>query len=241
MCRGLAASAAALLALCAAESKADPVPDRRRLEIAEARRHFESGLARYNEGNFPAAVEAFLAAYRIAPGPELAYNAARAYERMGENAEAIRYYRLYLADPTATSSRAEVERKIAAIAALEAASTRRRDALLALPPSQSEMTAEARRFFERGAALFRRRDYASALQAFTAAYNFARLPEILYNMAMTLERLSQAPRTAPRRAEELRGQAADHYAEYLRRNRTSPERAAIEAKIRALRARATEP
>lgn len=192
---------------------------------AEARQHFEAGVRYYEGGDFPHAVEEFLAAYRLAPSPELSYNVARAYERMGEGAEAIRYYRTYLDDPSAQENRAEVERKIAQ---MEAAAARQQESLRALPPSTNEMTAEARRFFERGVALYRRggrENYQSALLAFTAAYNFRPLPEIIFNMALTFERLG--------RAEE----AADHYGEYLRRRRDAPDREAVEAKIRTLRHR----
>jgi tetratricopeptide (TPR) repeat protein len=98
-----------------------------------------------------------------------------------------------------------------------------------LPATSAEMSAEARQFFERGEALFRRGRYDAALTAFTAAYNYVRIPEIAYNLAMTSERLG--------RIED----AILFYRDYLRLRRNSPDRASIEEHIRELRERPPPP
>jgi tetratricopeptide (TPR) repeat protein len=90
------------------------------------------------------------------------------------------------------------------------------------------MTDEAQRFFERGVAMFRRRRYDAALAAFTAAYRFAPLPEVIYNLAVASERT------------EHYGDAIDYYREYLRARPDDPDRASIERTIRDLSARAHE-
>jgi tetratricopeptide (TPR) repeat protein len=94
-----------------------------------------------------------------------------------------------------------------------------------LPPTSDEVTAEARTFFERGVAMFRRRRYDAALTAFTAAYRFSPLPEVIYNLAVVSER-----------TEHLQD-AIDYYREYLRAMPTDPDRASIEATVAALQAR----
>ena len=71
--------------------------------------------------------------------------------------------------------------------------------------------------------MFRRRQYAAAMEAFTAAQRFAPLPEVLYNMAVTAERLHQ------------KRDAIDYYREYLRVRRNAPDRYIVERRIRELR------
>lgn len=64
------------------------------------------------------------------------------------------------------------------------------------------------------------------MQAFIAAHRFAPLPEVLYNLAVTAERLG-SPRDA-----------IDYYREYLRGlPENAPDRGAVERKIAALRGR----
>lgn len=190
---------------------------------ARARDLFTRGVAAYEAGRLDEAADLLAQADAIVPSPALAYNLGRVNERMGRVEEAVRYYRRYLHDaaPEATE-RAAVEARIAALAELE---RRHRDAVMTLPPSTDEMTAEAQRFFERGVAMFRRRRYDAALAAFTAAYRFAPLPEVIYNLAVASERT------------EHFGDAVDYYREYLRARPDDPDRANIERTIRELGAR----
>ena len=73
--------------------------------------------------------------------------------------------------------------------------------------------------------MYQRRQYQAAMQAFIAAHRFAPLPEVLYNLAVTSEKL------------DAKRDAIDYYREYLRLRPQSPDRAQIERQITALRAR----
>lgn len=193
-------------------------------QLERARALFVEGSDHYRAGRLDEALERFLQAWRLVPGPELAYNVARTYERMGDARRGIEFYQHYLqhAAPDAAARR-DVERRIAE---LEAIARRQREQIIALPPSQDELTQEARAFFERGVTMFRRRRYEAAMAAFTAAYNFARLPEVIYNLAVTAERLGRTQ------------DAIDFFREYMRAlPRESAERPMIERRVAELRAR----
>lgn len=192
-------------------------------ELARARALFVEGQAAYDAGDFQVAAAKMREAYDLTHSPELAFNVARVYERMSEYAEAIRYFRIYLrrGQPDA-DARADVERRIAA---LREAEQRSRDHVFTAPPSDDELTREARTFFTRGVAMFRRREYEAAMQAFTAAHRFAPLPEVLYNMAVVSEQLG------------ARRDAIDYYREYLRLRPNAPDRGFVEREIERLRGR----
>lgn len=193
-------------------------------QAGDAQTRFAEGQAAYEAGDFPKALDRFLCAYRLSRSPELAYNVARVEERMGDSANAVRYYRLYL---EATPAPAETDR----VAVLEKIRTLRdriaRDASSGQvrPPTEDEMRAEAQHMFERGLVMYRRGEYEAALQAFTEAYRFARLPDIVFNLARTCERMEKRP------------DAIDYYREYLRRRPDAPDRAEVEAAIRGLEGR----
>jgi tetratricopeptide (TPR) repeat protein len=201
-----------------ASAQARPSPE----HIERARRLFVEATEHYQAGRLDEALARFLQAWRIVPGPELAYNVARTYERMGEARRGIEFYRQYLARARPDAAeRADVERRIAE---LEAVAQRQRAQIIATPPSQDELTDEARTFFERGVTMFRRRRYEAAMEAFTAAYNFARLPEVIYNLAVTAERLGRTQ------------DAIDYFREYARSlPRESAERTMIDRRIARLR------
>lgn len=205
-------------------------------DVARARALFEEASRLYTEGDLRGAVSRMEEAHRLTRAPELLFNVARIYERMSEFDDAIRWYRRYLRDsarnPAPAESttdaaearaaeRAEIERRIAA---LEEAKRRVRSQVFTAPPSDDELTNEARVFFERGVAMFRRRRYEAALQAFIAARRFAPLPEILYNIAVAAERLDQ------------RQDAIDYYREYLRSRPSAADRGLVERRIEALQA-----
>ena len=109
------------------------------------------------------------------------------------------------------------------MAALRELQTRQHDQIMTVPPSTDDMTAESRTFFLRGVAMFRRHRYDAALAAFTAAYRFAQLPEVIYNLAVASERTEHTQ------------DAIDYYREYLRVRPTDPGRATIEHHIEELR------
>jgi tetratricopeptide (TPR) repeat protein len=69
------------------------VDDARR---AEAKARYEQGVDAYKANHFKDAVDLFLAADRLSPSAPLSFNIARAYEKLGDDAGALRWYRDYL-------------------------------------------------------------------------------------------------------------------------------------------------
>jgi tetratricopeptide (TPR) repeat protein len=74
---------------------------------SEARAKYEAGADAYERKHYKDAVDFFLAADRLAPSAPLSFNIARAYERLGDDASALRWYRDYLRrNPTAPNANA---------------------------------------------------------------------------------------------------------------------------------------
>lgn len=205
-------------ALCLVGAPADAQGSR----VDRARALFAEGQTAYDAGDFAVAAEKMKAAYDLTRSAELAFNVARVYERMSEYRQAIRYFRIYLRRGSPTDeARSDVRQRIQA---LDAARQRQRSQVFTAPPSTDALSAEARTFFLRGVAMFRGGHYEAAMQAFTAAHRFAPLPEVLYNMAITAERLGS------------RRDAIDYYREYLRLRPEAPDRGHVEREIARLRA-----
>lgn len=221
--RSLLTGLFAALALAALALTAVPAGAQDPGAVARAEQLFTQGLAAYDAGRLDEAARLLREADAIVHTPELSFNLGRVYERMGEAREAIRWFERYLLEARPEGeARADVERRIAGMRELD---RRMREQVVTAPPSSDEMTQEARVFFERGVAMFRRRRYDAALQAFTAAYNFARLPEVVYNLAVASERTGHLQ------------DAIDYYREYLRARPDGPDRAHVERKIAELRER----
>lgn len=203
-----------ILSILGAADQADP-------NLTRARELFAQGQALYDQGRFPEAVEKLRASYELTESPALAYNVARVCERMAEYREAIKYFRIFLRRGKASDrERAEIESRIEE---LEAADLRRREQVFGAPPTVDELTDEARTFFLRGVAMFKRRRYSAAMQAFNAALRFAPLPEIFYNMAITAERQGD------------QRDAVDYYREYLRMRPDAPDVEHVKREIARLR------
>lgn len=79
---------------------------------ADAKAHYELGVEAYRERRFEHAIELFLSADRLAPRPALAFNVARAYEKLREPARALEYYREYLRRGASASNREEVAHRV---------------------------------------------------------------------------------------------------------------------------------
>ncbi len=200
-----------------AQAAAAPAP------VDRARTLFAEGQQAYAEGRFADAAAKMSAAYELTSSPELAFNLGRVYERMSEYDQAVRFFRVYLRRGTPTAEeRTQVGERIAR---LQEAKRRQRAQVFTAAPAETELTAEARTFFLRGVAMFRRRQFEAAMQAFIAAQRFAPLPEVLYNMAVTAERLDQ------------KRDAADYYREYLRLRPDAPDRGDVERRMATLRGR----
>jgi tetratricopeptide (TPR) repeat protein len=63
---------------------------------ADAKAKYEQGAAAYAAGRFKDAVDLFLEADALAPSAPLSFNIARAYEKLGDDSGALRWYRDYL-------------------------------------------------------------------------------------------------------------------------------------------------
>ncbi|MFO0571000.1 MAG: PEGA domain-containing protein [Polyangiaceae bacterium] len=93
----------------------EPAPSQAAKERAKVL--FARGQQAFKEGRFKDAVDAFLDADRAVPSPGLSFNAALAYEKLGDNSGALRFFRAYLRQ----SPNAEDREKVAArITELEA-------------------------------------------------------------------------------------------------------------------------
>ncbi|HEY0467399.1 MAG TPA: PEGA domain-containing protein [Polyangiaceae bacterium] len=91
----VAANAVAEPKPAAAEAK----PDLGEPEVvakARARLLFEKGVTAYREGRFYDAVDIFLETNRLYPDPKLSFNVGKAFEGLGNQPGALRYYREYL-------------------------------------------------------------------------------------------------------------------------------------------------
>src|SRR4051794_469646 len=84
------AIALALLLLCGARVAAQEDPN---LEVA--RGHFRTGVAYFDRGEYAKALSEFKAARALSGRPELDFNIAKAYERLGDAARALSYYERY--------------------------------------------------------------------------------------------------------------------------------------------------
>jgi tetratricopeptide (TPR) repeat protein len=81
--------ALAVLPAPAHADSATPTP----AEQSEAKTLYEQGAAAYRNARYARAIEHFLAADALVPSAALSFNVAKAYEKLGDSAKALRYYR----------------------------------------------------------------------------------------------------------------------------------------------------
>ena len=86
----------------------------------EAELQFEIGADRYKAGDFRGALEHFLASNRLAANRNVVFNIARAYEQLGQNPDAYRYYNQALTGEQDPAARARIADAIARIEPLVA-------------------------------------------------------------------------------------------------------------------------
>jgi tetratricopeptide (TPR) repeat protein len=185
-----------------------------------ARRCFDAGQADYFAGRLVEARRGFECAYAKLPSAELAWNLARVCERMGDVEAGVRYFREYLGRANVTAR--ERKRVEARIQALQDLAARQGAALKPGPDAVAALSDEARKFFDRGAKLYRAGHYEAAAAAFGAALQLSDAPELHYNLAMTAERL--------RKPQE----ACDHYRAYLAAAPYAADQPEVRAKIEKL-------
>jgi tetratricopeptide (TPR) repeat protein len=206
--------------------EAAPPPDSP--SMTRARELFVEGMRAYEANDFGHAVTLLTQVDAIVPSAELAYNIAYCYQRMADPEHAVQFYRRYLETGQPTDAeRADVDARIARMEQLQA---RQRDNTMTLPPTMDAVTADAAALFASGQEMFRRRRYAPALQAFSAAAAAfqaldVEVPELVYNLAVTSEHLHSLD------------DAADYYDEYLRQRPRDPEAERIRAHVVQLRQR----
>jgi hypothetical protein len=78
-------------------------------ERTVAMRRFGEGVAAYERRRYDEAIERFQQADRVATSPAFAYNIALAFERKGDDAQALRWSREYLRRDPGAQDRAELE------------------------------------------------------------------------------------------------------------------------------------
>jgi tetratricopeptide (TPR) repeat protein len=109
-----------LLALLAVAS----APATARADTAQARIHFERGRTFFEIDEYRKAIEEFKAAHVEKADPAFLYNIAECYRHLGENREALTYYRRFLSlAPANDRSRPAVEKRIVELQALADKST----------------------------------------------------------------------------------------------------------------------
>jgi len=99
-------------------ARADAPSDEAAMEQrrAEAKSKYQAGAQAYSAGHFKDAVDLFLAADRLAPSAPLSFNIARAYEKLSDDAGALRWYRDYLRRSPDAANAASVRPLIATLA-----------------------------------------------------------------------------------------------------------------------------
>jgi tetratricopeptide (TPR) repeat protein len=100
----------------AADERAEPASSaEQRRNSAKAR--YEEGVEAYRATRYADAVRLFLEADAISPSAALSYNIARAYEKLADDAQTLRWYRNYLRlDPNAKNA-AEVRGYVESLSA----------------------------------------------------------------------------------------------------------------------------
>jgi tetratricopeptide (TPR) repeat protein len=83
---------------------------------ASARARYQEGADAYSAGRYKDAVDLFLEADQLSPSAPLSFNVARAYEHIGDDAGALRWYRDYLRRAPAAENAADVRAIITALA-----------------------------------------------------------------------------------------------------------------------------
>src|SRR4051812_33993957 len=88
----LVASVVAAGAPARAEAPPAPSPENAR----QARELYKKGVAHYDLNEYGAALDDFRDAYRVVQDAVLLFNIAQCYRKLGQNGEALSFYRNYL-------------------------------------------------------------------------------------------------------------------------------------------------
>ena len=104
----LMALSLALLLPATPVTAAPPSPE----EKTRAREHYQKGLTHYDIKEYSDALAEFKNAYRVVQDPAFLFNIAQCYRKLGQDVEALDYYRNYLRRFPTAPNRGEVERRI---------------------------------------------------------------------------------------------------------------------------------
>jgi Tetratricopeptide repeat len=104
-----------------------------------ARIHLKAAIAYYDEARYEDAVREMEAAYALRPLPDLQYNLAQCYERLGRYAEAANAYEKYLAANKGAPDRKLVDTRIANLRERAAAVAAGGQAPAPLPPPKEKV------------------------------------------------------------------------------------------------------
>lgn len=190
----------------------------------EADRLYADAMAAAERNDFAEAARLFGAAYEAAPSLQMAFNAFRMNERAASVDDATRWYDRVISHAPPAAMRADLDQRMAS---LRDFARRRREDIARPPPGTDALAREAATFFNRGVALYQRRQYPAALQAFEAALRYMteshnEVAELYFNLAVAHEHVGH------------RAEAAAAFREYLSRRPDTPDRLEVERRIRTL-------
>ena len=106
------ARAVVLVAFLTAGGAAARAQDPARADQERSRALYDEGSRAYKAGDYPKAIERFLAAYDLSHVPAILFNVAQAYRLQGACDRALEYYRRSLTEEPNAANRAEVEERI---------------------------------------------------------------------------------------------------------------------------------
>lgn len=89
--------------------------------VEQAKRYMEAGQEAFNQQNFTEAAKQFVNAYTATPYSAFLYNAGLAYEKQGDNKNAVDFYNRYLESDPEAKDYIQVELKIKQLLAAEKA------------------------------------------------------------------------------------------------------------------------
>ncbi len=101
--------------LASAQPSTAPDPTTPEGKRAEGRARYERGADAYSKGRFTDAIDLFLEADALAPSAALSFNIARAYEKIGDDASTLRWYRDFRRRAPDAKNGAEVDERIHAL------------------------------------------------------------------------------------------------------------------------------
>jgi tetratricopeptide (TPR) repeat protein len=81
--------------------------------LAEAKQHYAAATKFYDLAEYENALREFKEAYRAVEDPAFLFNIAQCHRKLGNNPEAITFYRTYLRRAPHAANRTEVEKRIA--------------------------------------------------------------------------------------------------------------------------------